>query len=138
MKDKKYYKKLAVEAARTIDFKKGEKITLLDVESKTGLYFYAVIATALSTPHISAIEEEVIKKFKHQYNEYLLHRDGISSTQWKVLDYGGVVIHLMDEKSRDFYGIDKIYSDCKNIAWQKPQKKSKAKKDKKQTTKKKR
>ena len=132
MKDKKYYKKLAVEAARIIDSKKGENIVVLDVESKTGLYFYAVITTVISPPHIKSLEEEIIKKFKHIYNEYLLHRDGISSTQWKILDYGGVVIHLIDERSREFYGLDKIYSECKKIPWQKKQRKMKATKEKKQ------
>lgn len=136
MKDKRYYKKLAIEGARIIDSKKGEKTVVLDVESKTGLYFYAIITTALSPQHITAIEEEVIKRFKHQYNEYLLHRDGISSTQWKVLDYGGVVIHIMDERSRDFYALDKIYSDCKKIKWQKTQRKTKTASIKKQTKKK--
>lgn len=118
MKDKKYYKKLAVEIARIIDSKKGEEIVIFDVESKTGLFFYAVITTSLSNTHLNAIEEEIIKKMKKDYNEYLFHRDGVTSNQWKVLDYGGVVVHLMDKNSRDFYGIDKIYSDCKKIKWQ--------------------
>ncbi len=129
MKDKKYYKKLAVEAARIIDLKKGEKTVIFDVESKTGLFFYAVITTALSQPHINALEEEIIKKFKKEYNEYLLHRDGIKSNQWKVLDYGGVVIHIMDSNSREFYAIDKIYFDSKTVRW-KPKKSAGTKKKK--------
>ncbi|MGC9070940.1 MAG: ribosome silencing factor [Elusimicrobiales bacterium] len=126
MKDKRYYRKLAIEAARIINSKKGENIVIFDVESKTGLFFYAIITTALSEPHINAIEEEIVKKFKREFNEYLIHRDGIESKQWKVLDYGGIVIHIMDSSSRDFYAIDRIYFDSKVISW-KPKKRIKTK-----------
>ncbi|MEF3280324.1 MAG: ribosome silencing factor [Elusimicrobiota bacterium] len=122
MKDKKYYKKLAQDAAKAMDFKKAEEIKIYDVESKTGLFYYAIVATAISSPHIKAIEEEVITKFKKEKNEYLLYRDGITSQQWKVLDYGGIVIHIFDPSTREFYGIDKRYDDCKKIEWNKTKK----------------
>lgn len=122
MKDKKYYKKLAVEAARIIDSKKGEDIVVVDVESKTGLFYYAVIANAISSPHIKAVEEEIIKKFKTEFSEFLTHRDGIESNQWKVLDYNGIVIHILESQTRNFYALDKIYSDCKKIKWNKSSK----------------
>ncbi|MCX7641270.1 MAG: ribosome silencing factor [Elusimicrobiales bacterium] len=126
MKDKKYYKKIAVEIAKLIDAKKGENTILLDVESKTGLFYYALVTTILSNPHLNAIEEEIIKRMKQNFNEYTLHRDGVTSQQWKVLDYGGLVIHIMDEKSREFYAIDKIYSDCKKVRWEKKERKNKS------------
>jgi len=142
MKDKKYYSKLAVEAARTADSKKAENITIYDVESKTGLYYYSLIMNALSSPHLKAIEEEIVTKFKREKNEYLLHRDGILSQNWKALDYGGLVIHIFASNTRDFYALDKIYSDCKKLKWEKKQikkekKEPKTKKAKTQKTKRK-
>jgi len=117
MKDKKYYKKLAVDAARISDNKKAENTIIYDVETKTGLFYYAIITEGISSPQINAIEEEISKKFKNEMNEFLLHRDGVSSEKWKVLDYGGLVIHIFDKEKRDFYGIDRIYSDCKKVSW---------------------
>ncbi|MBP7795464.1 MAG: ribosome silencing factor [Elusimicrobiales bacterium] len=117
MKDKKYYKKLAVDAARISDNKKAENTVIYDVETKTGLFYYAIITEGISSPQINAIEEEISKKFKTEKNEFLLHRDGVFSEEWKVLDYGGLVIHIFDKEKRDFYGIDKIYSDCEKVSW---------------------
>jgi len=133
MKNKRYYLTLAKDIARIIDFKKGENITVYDVESKTGIFYYAVLANAVSLPHIKTLEEEIIKQLKKEKNEYILHRDGIGSAQWKVLDYDGVVVHIFEPNTRDFYGLDKIYIDCKKIKWQKklPIKKTKKGKSKK-------
>lgn len=128
MKDKKYYSKLAVESARIADLKKAENIIIYDVESKTGLYYYAVIMNALSAPHIKAIEEEIVTKFKREKNEYILYHDGILSTSWKALDYGGLVIHIFEPSTRDFYALDKIYSDCKKLKWEKKTQTLKSKK----------
>lgn len=117
MKDKKYYKKLAKECARIADTKKAENIKVYDVENKTGLFYFSVILTAISQPHIKAIEEEITKKMKKDMGEHILHRDGINSTYWKVLDYGGIVIHIFDQQTREFYALDKIYEDCRKISW---------------------
>jgi len=119
MKNKRYYLNLAKEVAKIADLKKGENITIYDVESKTGIFYYAVLINTTSPPHTKAIEEEIITKLKKEKNEYLLHRDGIQSQIWKVLDYDGIVVHIFEPQTRDFYGLDKIYIDCKKIRWQK-------------------
>lgn len=135
MKDKKYYKKLAIETANLLDFKKAEDIVIYDTESKTGLFYYVIISTALSKPHIDALEEDISKKFKHEKNEYILHRDGIESNIWKVLDYGGIIIHIFDRETRDHYMLDKNYIECKTINWKKKVTKNTTPKTKKTTKK---
>jgi ribosome-associated protein len=118
MKNKRYYLKLSRYAAIVARHKKAQNISIFDVESKTGLYYYAILMSALSTPHIRAIEEEISLKFKKEKNEYILHRDGIDSANWKVIDYGGIVIHIFEPETRDFFALDKIYSDCKKVKWE--------------------
>ncbi len=124
MKDKKYYLNLAKEAAKILDGKKAENIVIYDVESKTGLYYYAIITNSLSSQHLEALEEEVVKRFKKDKEEYLLYRDGITSNLWKALDYGGLVIHIFEKETREFYGLDKIYNECKKVRWQIKKKKT--------------
>jgi ribosome-associated protein len=119
MKNKRYYLSLSKEIARIAFSKKGENITVYDVEAKTGIFYYAVLINSVSLPHLKTIEEEIITKMKKQKNEYIIHRDGIESPNWKVLDYGGVIVHIFEPNMRDFYGLDRIYIDCKKIRWQK-------------------
>jgi ribosome-associated protein len=119
MKNKRYYLNLAKEIARIADSKKGENITVYDVESKTGIFYYAILINSLSSPHTKALEEEIITSLKKEKNEYILHRDGIKSPNWKVLDYDGVIVHIFEPSIRDFYGLDRIYLDCKKVKWQK-------------------
>jgi hypothetical protein len=63
------------------------------------------------------VEEEVVVRLKHE-GVYCLHKDGMRSKNWKVLDYGGTLVHIYDGKAAEFYALDKIYGGCKPVAWE--------------------
>ena len=44
-------------------------------------------------------------------NVKLLHREGYNSARWILLDYGGVVVHIFHEEDRDFYNLERLWSD---------------------------
>lgn len=128
--DKKEIKKFVIKSARLIDDKKGEEIKVYDLKGLSSLCDYIIIATATSTPHLGAIEEEVSTKLK-EFALYKTNRDGSQSGNWRVSDYGGFMLHLMTEEARAFYALDKIFSFAKELAWQekevaKPIKKAKS------------
>lgn len=136
--DKKEIKKFVIQSARLIDDKKGDEIKVYDLKGLSSLCDYVVIATATSAPHLEAIEEEVSTKLK-EFSLYKTNRDGAQSTNWRVSDYGGFMLHLMTQDAREFYALDKIFSFAKELAWQeKPALKTvkKAKTTAKKTTKK--
>lgn len=140
--DKKEIKKFVIKSARLIDDKKGDEIKVYDLKGLSSLCDYVIIATATSTPHLQAIEEEVSTKLK-EFSLYKTNRDGAQSGNWRVSDYGGFMLHLMTEDARAFYALDKVFSFAKELAWQekqeqKPVKKAKvsAKKATKKTAKK--
>lgn len=111
------FKKIAVAAARAGDSKKAQPVTIFDLAGKSPLADYAVLLVAESAPQLDAIEEEVQVKLK-QDGVYCLHRDGMRSKNWKVLDYGGVLVHIYDGKAAEFYSIDKVYEGCRTIEWE--------------------
>ena len=47
----------------------------------------------------------------------LRHRDGSHSGLWRVLDYGGLIVHLMTPETRGLYGLEKIFDGAKTVAW---------------------
>lgn len=114
---KSSFKKIAVAAAVAGDSKKAQPVVIFDLAGKSPLADYAVLLAAESAPQLDAIEEEVQIRLK-QEGIYCLHRDGMQSKNWKVLDYGGVLVHIYDIKAAEFYAIDKVYEGFKTVEWE--------------------
>jgi len=127
--------KLAKVAVKIAEDKKGENVVLLDVQEKTPITNYFVIATANSMPQINAIINEIEKTFKYDYSVEVLRRDGgNAAVNWKVLDFGGIIVHVMSQDLRQLYNLEHIWESDES----KPKKKKTVKKvaDKKTAAKK--
>ena len=132
--DKKL-KNIAIKAARILEDKKGENISLYDLGGKSSLGDYVIVATATSSPHLNALEEDVSIKLKED-GFYKLNRDGSGSQIWRVSDYGGLMLHLMTGEARAYYALDKMFDFAKIVAFAAAAAKKPAKKTAKKTAKK--
>lgn len=100
--------------ANAIDDKKGTDIKILDVAELTSLSEYFVIASGTSAVQVRACAESVEEKMdKAGYS--ILHREGRDSGSWLLLDYGDIVVHIMMEETREFYDIERLWSDAKSV-----------------------
>ncbi|MBI5743523.1 MAG: ribosome silencing factor [Elusimicrobia bacterium] len=115
--NKNSFKIIAVAAARAGDSKKASPALVYDLAGKSTLADYAVLLGVESAPQLDAVEEEVLVRLK-QDGVYCLHKDGMRSRNWKVLDYGGVLVHIYDQKAEEFYAITKVYGDYKPVEWE--------------------
>lgn len=113
----RYFKKLAVKAARAADDKKAEAITLLHVRPVSGVADYVLIVSVDSRPQLEAVEDNVKKTLKDD-GVLALHRDGRLSDRWRVLDYGGLLVHVMHPETRDFYRIESVFAGAKTVKWE--------------------
>ncbi|MCA6085326.1 ribosome silencing factor [Candidatus Endomicrobiellum agilis] len=102
---------LAVKAAEIADDKKAIDTIILDMREVTAIANYFVITTAQSTPQINAISIEIEKTFKEQ-DIRPLRKDGVSSSSWKVIDCGGIVIHIMLSEIRELYKLEKLWDNA--------------------------
>lgn len=107
-------------AANAGEEKKGENIILLDVSRLTIIADYFLIISAKSTPQIQAIakhiEEELLKA---GFNP--VSREGFT-TSWTVLDFGNFVVHIMHEREREYYKLERFWSNATIVnkkLWQK-------------------
>ncbi|BAG13863.1 ribosome silencing factor [Candidatus Endomicrobiellum trichonymphae] len=105
---------LAEKAAEIADNKKAIDTIILDIRGVTAIANYFVITTALSTPQINAISIGIEKIFKEQ-DIKSLRKDGVSSSSWRVIDYGGIVIHVMSTEIRESYKLEKLWKNSKVI-----------------------
>lgn len=113
--------KIVYTAAKAAEEKKGENIIILDVSKLTVISDYFLLITAKSTPQIEAISRFIEEKLD-ELNYSLISKEGFVSSNWIVLDYGNLVVHIMHEKERNYYKLERFWSNATlvdNKIWKK-------------------
>ena len=100
----------ALAAARIASEKLGEKIVIIDVRAVSSLTDCFLFVSGTSHLHIRALEDAIREGLK-ETGASLKRTDGQRGHLWRVLDYGSLIIHLMDQKTRDFYAIERLWSE---------------------------
>ena len=91
-----------------LEDKKACNICVMDVHDKTTLADYFVVCHGTSPTHVSTLLSTLIKVSKES-NLDLLRADRSSSKEWKVLDYGDIIVHIFDEEGRKYYDLEQIW-----------------------------
>ena len=94
--------------------KKGFDIKILDLRELTTVTDYFVIASGNSDSQVTSIANEVEKKMDEN-NYELIGREGYKEATWILLDYGSVVVHVFHREEREFYNLEKVWSDSREI-----------------------
>ena len=91
--------------------KRAKKITIIDLREKNIEADYFVICSASSTTQVRAIAEFIDDEMgKMGYN--VAHRD--IDTKWSAIDYHDVIVHVFLDEVRDYYQIEKLWTDDEN------------------------
>jgi nicotinate-nucleotide adenylyltransferase len=89
--------------------KKASDIVLLDVRGQTTMTDYFVICSGASERQLDAIADGIVEGIRHD-GEAPLSREGIASSHWVLIDFGGVIVHVMSVPERDFYQLEKLWA----------------------------
>ena len=108
-------KELALIAVKALDEKKGKEISAIEIADLTTLADYFVIATGSSNTQINALCDAVEKALKEQAEEAPLHREGHRDGTWVLLDYGCLAVHVFSPEAREFYSLERLWSDGKPL-----------------------
>lgn len=103
--------KIAVEA---LSDKQGADIRLLKTEELTVLADYFVICTANSTTHVRTLYDEVDKRLS-QAGLPPIRREGYRNSNWLLLDFGSLIVHIFQKETREFYNLERLWSDATEI-----------------------
>ena len=98
--------RLAVEAAQN---KKASQITVLDLSSVSAFTDFFVICTGFSTPQVQAICTEIEEQLEKHMHRSPRHREGYSSAEWALLDFGGFIVHVFSEQARRYYDLERLW-----------------------------
>ena len=108
-------KELALMAAKALSDKKGKEIQVLEIADLTTLADYFVIATGSSNTQINALIDNVEKVLTEEAGEEPLHREGYRGGSWVLLDYGCIAVHVFNAEAREFYDLERLWRDGKNV-----------------------
>lgn len=92
--------------------KKGINIKTLDIGELTSISDYFVIVSGNSTPQVNAIADEILDKMSEAGYEPL-HKEGKSEARWIILDFEDVIVHIFHREERDFYSLERLWSEEK-------------------------
>ncbi len=93
---------------KALDDKKASNIEVIDVKERTSLSEYFVVASCQSTVQVRACIDEVEEQLEEQ-GVKLLHKEGYSTGAWILMDYGDVVVHVMQQEQREYYGLERLW-----------------------------
>ena len=102
--------KAYVAATRALDSKKGVGIQLIRVGDVTTLADYFLICTGTSNTHVKTLCD-CAEATLEGLGETMLGREGHRGNTWELLDFGCVVIHVFTNEARQFYDLERLWSD---------------------------
>lgn len=92
--------------------KKALDPVLLDLREVGGPSEFFLIVSGESEPHLKAIAGEVEKRNREEGGRRPFRVSGNSSSQWMILDYGDVLVHIMHSQKRKFYRLEDLWGDA--------------------------
>lgn len=107
---------LAAAAAHLADLKKGVDIRVLEVGPQIKVADFFVIVSGTSRPHIKAIQQEIHVRLKAA-GVHHGRAEGNELGWWVLMDYGDVIVHVMQPEAREYYDLDGLYGECTEIDW---------------------
>lgn len=91
-----------------LEDKKGIDIKILDIKNETTIADYFIIVSGTSNTHIKALADNVEVELKKQ-NIYPNKIEGYN-TQWILMDYSDIVVHIFTQTERENYNLEELYS----------------------------
>jgi ribosome-associated protein len=109
---------LARRCAELADNKKAESIVVLDLRGISSFTDFFVICSGTSEPHLKAIAGEIETRLRDEEGIRPASVDGFPASQWIVIDYLQVIVHVFHRDKRAFYSLEDLWGDAPRVAWQ--------------------
>ena len=105
---------VAQAAAQVAYDNRGQDIVLLDLREMTAVFDFFLLVTGASRRQLHAIADEIEHHLKDQFDDKLIGMEGYAAGTWILQDYGDLVIHLFDDKARDYYALEQLWTGARS------------------------
>ena len=93
--------------------KRAEESVVLKIGHLTVIAEHMVIANGRSMLQVKALADAVVERL-HEAGISPLRREGYAEGRWIVLDYGSVLVHIFHEQEREYYQLERLWTDGSN------------------------
>ena len=111
----------ALDLARVIagiaDAEHGSDVLVLEVGDVLGVTEYFVIVSASNRRLVRTLVDEIEVQTRQHTGRSPLRSEGVRENQWVLVDYGNVVVHVFLAEVREFYEIERLYTDVPKVDW---------------------
>ena len=105
-------REMALIAAKAADEKKATDILVQEIGELSSITDYFVIVTASNNRQVRAIVEAIDEAERKQAGVHPLHREETRDGSWELLDYGGIVVHVFQPETREYYRLEQLWNDA--------------------------
>ena len=102
--------KLACVIARFLDDKSANDISILNISNVSSFADYFVISSAQTSTQVKALTENLNEKIKNTFGRLPLGRENDLKNRWNLIDYGDVIVHILQSDERKTYAIEKFWN----------------------------
>jgi ribosome-associated protein len=94
--------------------RKALDVVVIDVRGRSSYTDYIVIASGTSDRHVQSVAENVEVTIKHE-GQMSIGREGLREGQWALIDFGGVVLHVFHQFTREVYHLESMWEDAPRV-----------------------
>jgi len=95
---------------KALEDKKAKDIKVLDIRQFNNITDFMIVASGRTHRHVTALARHVIEQAKN-HGHRALGEEGSRVGEWVLVDLGDVIVHVMQPQTRDFYQLEKFWSD---------------------------
>ena len=106
-------KNITKEISQLMLDKKAIDIQIINVKGLTSITDYFVNCSSQSDPQTRAIKNHIQSSLFEKYKIKPLHIEGYENLKWILMDYVSIVINIFSEAEREYYNIERLWSDAK-------------------------
>ena len=104
--------KLALHCAEE---KKAVKTVALDLREIASFTEFFLITSGTNQRQVQAICDEINEQLKKQLSTRPVRIEGYNTADWVLMDYGDFIVHIFDQKSREFYDLERLWRDARKV-----------------------
>lgn len=96
-------------ALASLENSKAEDITSIDIQGKSALADYMVVASGRSQRHVSAMSDHLLRALRDA-GFGNVRVEGLPAADWVLVDAGDIIVHIFRPEVREFYSLEKMWS----------------------------
>lgn len=98
---------------KALDDMKAEDISIIDLEGKTSIASYMVVASGTSNRHVASIAQKIEEALKAEGCRCSV--EGETKADWVLIDAFDVIVHIFRPEVREFYNLEKMWTSAANL-----------------------